>query len=487
MIFLDIEVLYYFLPLIVLLGFFIFKKSKANNYFSKEILDKIIIRGDFIGSKNRNILFFISLILMLFALARPVSLDKNRLHNEYKSEVLVIFDISLSMLANDVYPNRLESAKEILKRLNLHLKNSDIGVVAFAKNAFIISPLTYDKDNLDFLISNISSDLTTVGGSDIQNALEKALEFAKNIKEVLIITDGAEFDKSNELIKIAKENSLKVHAITLGTQIGSQIIVDNEPLKDMKNSIVITKGNPWLENVTSSTRGVHLKIPSEMDKFNDFANNIGTLDVKIVDIRSEDIKELFYYPLGLAILLLFMVFNSFPKINKNLVLFVILTSLGSDLKAFDFINIQKANNYAKKGEFEKSANEFSKVDNIKAKYNRANMLYKAKKYQDAIELYEEVLARNVDFAPIVLHNLGNAYANDKQLTKAKESFQRALKLQEDADTRANLNYINNLLEEESKKQSPLDKLKEGSQMQLEKREEGDRDGDPSKNKGIKKR
>lgn len=418
---------------------------------------------------------------MIIALARPVIIDKEALQNRDKSEILALFDISLSMLSKDSYPDRLESGKQALRDINLKLKNADIGVVAFARDAFIISPITYDKDNLDFLISNISTDLTIEGGSDIVNALDKGLKFVNGVKDILIITDGGDYDKSSEILDIANQNSLKIHTITLGSSEGIALEIDGKIAKDRTGNSVITKANPWLEKVADKTGGVYFS--GDIDKF---ISHLTKTDLKETNLSTNDKTELFYYPLALAVLLLFISFNSIPKFNKNAFMMLFMVSFILELRAFDLFTIQKANALSQNSEYKKAAFEFSKIDRVEAKYNQANMLYKDKDYKKAIALYEEILTKDIEFAPFVLHNLGNAYVKNKELEKARDSFKRALALKEDEDTRANLEYVEYLISELKDIDNKFDKLKEGSQMQLENKKEGDLDGDPSKNKGVKK-
>lgn len=483
--FVNPEILYILLPFVIILGFFVLRKSEIKSYFMPDVLKRIVIKGDFIGSKNRAILLFISLILIVFALARPVLIDKNNIENQKSTQLFVLVDISLSMLSKDIYPDRLENAKVLLKRINTHLIKTDIGVVAFAKNAFIISPITFNKDNLDFLISNISSDLTSIGGSDIINALEKSIEFNSQIKEILIITDGGDFDKSKEILDIAKKHSLIINAITIGSQKGVNLELKDTLAKDKNGNLVTTKAYPWLEKVAIKTAGKHIEIPKNSDKFENFMDNIAKFDIKEIARNSNDLKELFYYPLGFAIFLLLFVFNSVFRF-KNVLLVIVLLGFATDIKAFDILHQRKAKEFIQKGDFEKARIEFSKIDNLKARYNEANMLYKESKFENAINLYNEILAQNPKFSYEILHNLGNAYAKNRDFEKAKDSFERALSIKEDKDTRANLEIINAFIKELDDKKSPLDKLKEGSQMQLEDKKNGDLDGDPSKNKGIKK-
>ncbi|MGM0520272.1 MAG: tetratricopeptide repeat protein [Campylobacterota bacterium] len=170
--------------------------------------------------------------------------------------------------------------------------------------------------------------------------------------------------------------------------------------------------------------------------------------------------ELFYYPLAIALVLLFMALFSLPTFKKTnissyfflafLSLFIINNKAQASI--FDFLYIKKANNYYKKQEYKKAYKEYKKIENSPFKfYNLANTLYKQKKYTQAAYNYTKVKTQNRDLNFNKYHNLGNAYAMNKNYQKAISSYKKALKIKDENKTKQNLQKVKELLLENNSK------------------------------------
>ena len=125
----------------------------------------------------------------------------------------------------------------------------------------------------------------------------------------------------------------------------------------------------------------------------------------------------YYDPLGLAIILLFIAFSSFPSFKKNtsfLLILGVIFSYTNNIEAsiLDFQTINKANEAYNHKDYETATKNFEKIANSsEAKYNLANSLYKEGKYKEAIKNYKNVVTSNKELEHKKLHNLGNSYAN----------------------------------------------------------------------------
>lgn len=449
--FLNISFLFFMLPLLIILIYFIMNdKTKLNRFFDQRILQKIIIKGDKLGSKKRLFLLYISFVFIIIALARPVILKDEIKQGEYRKQAIILLDISLSMLAKDVFPNRLEFAKNNMLKLVKELEGTDFGVILFTKNAFLLSPLTYDISNLSNLISNINTNFTTNHATNIQNALQKAIELKGGAKEIIIFTDGGDIKDIKELKKISKKENLIIHSVIIGTEKGSAIEYQNELIKDKDKNIVITKRNDILSLLSKETNGIFIQEPKE--------GNLGikrlkeaissTSSVK-TNINLYDKKELFYYPLAFALLLQFISFHSLPK--NIFLLLILLMPFGLKASLFDFIHLDKAQKNAISKDYEKSAKEFAKINKNEAKFNAANMYYKAKKYDKALKIYNSLLDKNLSYKNQILHNIANSQVMKKEYKKAIKSYENSLKIKEDNETRENLEYTKELLKKQQKK------------------------------------
>ncbi len=155
------------------------QKDSFQKHFSKEVIDKLSISNKHMGKNTRNILFFIALILMTIALARPVANEKEHSFKQEVSSIVVAIDVSKSMLANDIFPNRLTAAKQKLLNIIENSKENALAVILFAKSSFILSPLTQDFNSLKILVNNLDTGLNFDNGSNIFSTLETTTKLLK--------------------------------------------------------------------------------------------------------------------------------------------------------------------------------------------------------------------------------------------------------------------------------------------------------------------
>ncbi|SMN11823.1 TPR domain protein in aerotolerance operon [uncultured Candidatus Thioglobus sp.] len=307
----------YFIPAVLLLWFLVGNVSTGiEALFAPEVLAKITVNKRTILVKTRLKLLLLSMLLMLLALGRPSLLSGEIEVKRKLSDLVIAIDISASMLADDIYPNRFEFAKNKLLT-NLHkLENMRIGLLGFASQAFLISPLSDDLSSLQFLIKNLKLNDVNRKGTDFTGAMQATndlLEEANN-KQLLLLTDGGEGDFKAE-IDYANAHNLQVFIYDITTKKGSTINIEGDVLKDDKGNIVIVRENQNIKNLSKKTNGSYLKYSLNSKDLSSFINRFKQqTSNKITHIRQ--FKELFYYPLAVALLLLLMVFFSLPKKKK---------------------------------------------------------------------------------------------------------------------------------------------------------------------------
>jgi len=182
-------------------------------------------------------------------------------------DMILAIDISHSMLAEDVKPNRLERAKMLALKLTEEVKYAKTGIVLFAGDAFIHMPVTSDPGAVRMFISSISTDLLSVQGTAIGQALLVSTEAftrtdAKN-KAVILISDGENFeDDAIQAANIAVKDQIIIHTVSVGTAEGGPIPVKqgNRTVgfkRDRENNTVITKPDfALLAQIAGQTGGI---------------------------------------------------------------------------------------------------------------------------------------------------------------------------------------------------------------------------------------
>jgi Ca-activated chloride channel family protein len=310
-----------FLALLILLLPFIYflksKKSDLERIFSKKVLQQIQLRNTSLSKRWRNIFWLMAMALTIIALARP-QIDNGEI--EVKSSfinVVTAIDMSKSMFANDVYPNRFKFAKKKFFDSLDFFKKTKIALIGFSSQSFLISPLTEDFYSLKFLGKNLNLDHLNLKGTDMMVALESANNLFANEqkKTLLIFTDGGDNKTFDKEVAYAKEHNIVVYIYNIGTDKGGIIKEKNSVLKDEKGDIVVVKRTDNIKELAIKTGGAYMKYSLANNDIKLLADTIQS-NFKARKEESSTIKdrrELFYYPLILAILFIFISLFSIAK------------------------------------------------------------------------------------------------------------------------------------------------------------------------------
>jgi Ca-activated chloride channel homolog len=454
------------IPSFILMYLIITKQSKLTSYFSKNALEKLSVSNQYFSNKARNITLFLALIFMIIALARPVTNEKINDIESQLNAVVIAIDVSKSMNAIDIYPNRLEFAKRKLLDIIDTSKTEAIGVILFAKSSFLLSAVTQDLTSLKLLINNLDTGINFDNGTNIFSTLETTQKLLKNYssKNLILLTDGGDNKDFDKEIKFANENKINIYTLALGTPQGSVIkLNDGNFLTNKNGDIVNVKLNESIKELSLKTNGGYINYSLENKDINQILNDINSKSQKekFDNTKYKSYTELFYYPLALGIFLLLIAFSSLPTFTKNKssfsILFLSLIFISnSNLNAssiFDFNTIKEANSAYEKKDFEKASNEFKKIDSNEYRdYNLANSYYKDNKFKEAIELYKNIQTSNNDLEFKRLHNLANSYAKNKDFQNSIKNYEEALKLKNDKNTKENLELVKKLFENKNNEQ-----------------------------------
>jgi len=305
--------------LVLLIPFTIFiktKKQTVQKIFENKIFEKIQFKNSMMNKKIRSIFLIASFIFMVIAFTRPI-INNGKI--EVKSSfinMVVAIDMSKSMFANDLYPNRFEFAKKKFINMLEWLKNTKVSLIGFSSNTFLISPLTKDFHSLKFLTSNLNIDNVSLKGTDILNTLQTANELmAKQDKKILFLfTDGSDQKDFTKELEYARKNNITVYIYGVGTQKGGVIDTQNGALKDKDGNIVVVKLNVNIKNLALNSGGAYMAGTLKKDDIKmliqTIQNHFKAKDEGISTIQ--DTKELFFIPLGFALLLIFISLFSLP-------------------------------------------------------------------------------------------------------------------------------------------------------------------------------
>ena len=228
-------------------------------------------------------------------------------------DVMIMLDVSKSMLAQDVKPSRLDKAKQLLYRLVDHLQNDRIGLILFAGRSYMQMPLTTDHGAAKLYISEAGPDAVPTQGTVFSEALSMANNsFNRNehkYKAVVLISDGEDHDP--DALKIAKQmadDGVMINTVGIGSPDGSEIIdpETKEPKKDDKGNTVISKLNEKeLTSISDATNGIYIHLENLEDATITLSQRLDSIEKRALS-DSEFINYKNYFPwfIGLAGLLL---------------------------------------------------------------------------------------------------------------------------------------------------------------------------------------
>ena len=232
-------------------------------------------------------------------------------------DVMIALDVSKSMLAEDIQPNRLERAKQVINKLIDQLPDDRVGLILFAGRAYLQMPLTTDHSIARLYVQQAGPEIVPTQGTMLSEALRMS-NAAFNSKErkykaVVLITDGEDHDP--QTMKMAEQlvaNGVMINTIGIGSTKGAPIIdrATNEYKKDMQGNTVISKLNDQvLKQLASATSGVYVHMNDPNSTVNAIMKQIGTIEATALEDNAfKDYKSYFQWFLGAAVLLLLIDF-----------------------------------------------------------------------------------------------------------------------------------------------------------------------------------
>jgi len=298
--------------------FFVSYKISKNNIrnFADDSLWRSLSNSDFKKEFLKNICFILALFFIAAAIARPKWGLKKIEAKSLSSDIVIAMDVSKSMLAQDLKPDRLTRAKMFFKDLTENLKGQRIGLIAFAGKAYWQCPLTSDIKVFEMFLSLLDTNTVPFEGTNIAEPINlacKSLEkIPTNAKAIVIITDGENFDGDvKEAVKKANQTQTTVFCVGIGTEKGEPIPVYGEKgefkeyLKDENGKTAVTKlDDNTLSYIAGATGGVYYNLnvnPSAEElalRLNRLEKREGAASV------FNNLEERFYYPLSIGLFLL---------------------------------------------------------------------------------------------------------------------------------------------------------------------------------------
>ncbi|TEW53311.1 VWA domain-containing protein [Psychromonas sp. RZ22] len=449
---------------VILLSLWRYQRSrkKTTNIIANHLSEHLVTLPE--TTKNNRLLLNSLAIIACIALSGPSIRSLNMPVYEIQKAQVIALDLSFSMYATDIKPNRLSQAK--YKTIDLLKKwtEGDKALIAYAGDAFTISPLTKDSNAIINHIPHLSPELMPIRGSRPDLALQKAISLLKNAGyqqgHIVFVTDGFDKTSLNKMQNMVKDSNWIVSVLAIATPAGAAIkLPDGSLLKDQKDKIVIPKlDNNTLYPITSISDGLYKTFDvrgQDIQSLADYYQDKNKVKENNKDQRNSDNKQLIDDGYWIALLLVPLFLLLFRKgVFYALLLTLTLPLTAHKVEASIWKNDQQ-NAYQdfQQGQYKEASNAFKDLS------WKAAALFKDKQYKKAEATYLDQQSIEPNNANN-LYNLGNAQAMQQKYKEALQSFNQALKINPDFEqAQKNKAAVETLLkqqEQENKQQPPQD-------------------------------
>lgn len=412
------------LPLLFFLLSFKAERGDISHLFNAHTLPKVQVGKHQAFSRLSYQLFTLVTALFILALARPVIKQTHKVEIEHKGTVIVALDVSASMRQKDIYPSRIDLAKQKLNYLVTEGKAMDIGVILFTGDAYSLYPISDDKEVLASMVKQTNFHAPLGKGSNIFAALQAASGMLRRSKDknILLLSDGGNSLNMSEELAYLKEKKLTLYALNIAKE-----------------------SHQRLKELAEKSGGV----------YRDFSWGSGDIEALMKSVQNSSDErllkketvhtfvELFIYPLGLAIILLLFLFGLRVPLPVMMLLITLqVLTPRAEAGLLDFYSIQKAKKFYKQKQYQKAVAVYETLqESREVIYNLANALYQSGRYEEAIKNYKKLLLHADSLESKIHHNLGNSYVKLDRLLEAKKHYQESLKLDAHSLSQKNLTRL----------------------------------------------
>ncbi len=502
------------LPLALLL-WLLLKPTEHNNPWEKvvdaHLLPLLITNGGGQSSRLPIILLAIAWLLGVIALANPAWEKQPQPLFQAQQARVIVLDLSRSMYSTDIKPSRLVRARfKLLDILSLTAE-TQTGLVVFAGDAFVVSPLTRDAKTISNLVTALEPSIMPIQGSRVDLGLERAAELlaqAGNIKgEILLIADGYD---SEETIEVARDLATQGHTLSvlgIGTAAGGLLRNGRGEVLQTRagDNINITFDSQAMQQLALAGGGRYTTLSSSDEDINHLlSGNSSPLDS---EAETTDQKSDIWQSEGPFFVLLLLPLAALAFRRGWLLSLVLLIGIAlppepvmafgwddlwqrRDQQTNDAIqqgDFQRATELAdnpaqrgtaayRQGNYESAVEAFSTQQGANGKYNQGNALALLGRHQEALDAYDEALKLEPDMEDAKL----NRAEVEKLMQQEEEQQKQDQKQEGDKEEQKKEEEKSDSEEEQQGEQEPSDEQKEGKpEEQEQEQEQASEEADPS--------
>ena len=294
------EFLWFLLVIPVMLIIFIiylaWQKKVRKNFGDRHLLDKM--SGGMSRSRPiiKTLFFTLGIAFLILGLVNPKLGTKLETVKRKGADVVFALDVSKSMLAEDIAPDRLSKAKYLIQKTIGELRGDRVGIIVYAGGAYPLLPITTDYSSALLKLKMAEPNLVPSGGTALDQALEQSIQYFDNETQknrlLVLVSDGEDHDSGwKQSLGRAKEKGIKVVAIGMGTEKGAPIPLqpgksNSGYKKDREGQVVVSKLNKQvLLEISSDTGGIYLNGNDTKEVIEELGKLVDQLDKEEIESR----------------------------------------------------------------------------------------------------------------------------------------------------------------------------------------------------------
>jgi len=306
------------IPIVVALFLFnlLWKRKKQAAFSDLELFNKLSPEKSTFKPVLKLVILLLALACVIIALVNPKMGTKMETVKRQGIDIVFAIDISKSMLAEDVAPNRLEKTKQLVSQIINQLGNDRVGIVGYAGSAYPVLPMTTDYSIAKMYLQSMNTNMVSSQGTAFNDVIKLSVDYfdiKDTSKLIILVSDGEDHgDGAEEAIEMAREKGVRILTIGVGSEKGALI-----PLKDDKGNIssykkdqngenVITKLYPEvLQNIATKTKSKYIAGVSTKEVVEEVKKSLDKIEKSEFESQQiADFESQYQWFLGLGFLLL---------------------------------------------------------------------------------------------------------------------------------------------------------------------------------------
>jgi Ca-activated chloride channel homolog len=311
------------LLLLIYLGYIVWKKKTAKRIGDERLVKQLTKNHSPLKSGIKFSLLLLGFALGCLALTNPRKPIDAPGEERKGIDVVIALDVSNSMTATDVPPDRLQKAKQFITKLIDKLPNDRVGLVLFAGNAYVQMPLTFDHGAAKLYVSSATPGSIPSQGTAISDALEKGRlvfeETSDRFKSIVLITDGETHDENaEEELQEAVQRGIMVNTVGLGSPEGTTILdsAGNVKKDEAGNTVISKLNDAILKNIATTSQGAYVHLENSDEAVAQVTAQYGQIEKKALVDTSLFNYQTFYSWLAIPMLLFLLIEIFIPDRKK---------------------------------------------------------------------------------------------------------------------------------------------------------------------------